>query len=106
LFFAVANRLDDVLNQFFKPPRVFILRMGQVPLIDSSGVTALGQMLERCRRTGIRVIFSGLQEQPRTVLADMGVREDGVHLRLARDFTEALQWAATEPGKPEESVGR
>jgi len=94
LFFAVANRLDDVLNQFFKPPRVFILRMSQVPLIDSSGVTALGQMLERCRRTGIRVIFSGLQEQPRAILADMGIREDGMHLRLARDFTEAVRWAS------------
>ena len=27
LFFAVANRLDDVLNQFPDPPHVFILRM-------------------------------------------------------------------------------
>jgi SulP family sulfate permease len=96
LFFAVAHRLDDVLNQFFKPPRVFILRLGQVPLIDSSGVTALGQMLERCRRTGIRVIFSGLQEQPRTILADMGIREDGVHLRFARNFAEAVQWVSAE----------
>jgi len=106
LFFAVANRLDDVLNQFFEPPRVFILRMSQVPLIDSSGVTALGQMLERCRRTGIRVIFSGLQEQPRTILADMGIREDGVHLRFARDFAEAVQWASGEPGERVETTGR
>jgi SulP family sulfate permease len=96
LFFAVANRLDDVLNQFFKPPRVFILRLGQVPLIDSSGVTALVQMLQRCRRTGIRVIISGLQEQPRAILADMGIREDGVHLRLARNFAEAVQWVSVE----------
>jgi SulP family sulfate permease len=107
LFFAVANRLDDVLNQFFKPPRVFILRMSQVPLIDSSGVTALGQMLGRCRRTGIRVIFSGLQEQPRAILADMGIREDGVHLRFARDFAEAVRWAAAgsqEGGQPAETT--
>ena len=106
LFFAVANRLDDVLNQFFKPPRLFILRMSQVPLIDSSGVTALGQMLERCRRTGIRVIFSGLQEQPRTILAGMGIREDGVQLRFARDFAEAVQWASAEPGERVETTGR
>jgi sulfate permease, SulP family len=32
LFFAVANRLDEVLDQFPKPPRVFILRLRQVPL--------------------------------------------------------------------------
>src|SRR5690606_7505941 len=36
LFFAVANRLDTVLDQFPRPPRVFILRLRQVPLIDAS----------------------------------------------------------------------
>lgn len=110
LFFAVANRLDDVLNQFFKPPRVFILRMGQVPLIDSSGVTALAQVLQRCRRTGIRVILSGLRGQPRRILADMGIRDDGEHLRVARNFAEARQWAsamvASEPGKVPEAMSR
>jgi SulP family sulfate permease len=93
LFFAVANRLDDVLNQFPKAPRVFILRMRLVPLIDASGVTALMQMVERCRRRGTQVILSGLREQPRRILAQMGVVEEGEALRFARDFTESLQLA-------------
>jgi SulP family sulfate permease len=93
LFFAVANRLDDVLNQFPKAPRVFILRLRLVPLIDASGVTALMQMIERCRRRGTNVILSGLREQPRRILAQMGVVEEGDSLRFARDFTEALQLA-------------
>lgn len=93
LFFAVANRLDDVLNQFPEPPRVFILRLGRVPLIDSSGVTALAQMLRRLRRGHTRVILSGLREQPRTILTAMGIRDDGNELRFARDFAEAVRWA-------------
>ncbi|MGH8174290.1 MAG: SulP family inorganic anion transporter, partial [Rhodanobacteraceae bacterium] len=93
LFFAVANRLDDVLNQFPKAPRVFILRLRLVPLIDASGVTALRQMIERCARRGTRVILSGLREQPREILAQMGVVEDGEVLRFARDFAEALEFA-------------
>jgi SulP family sulfate permease len=93
LFFAVANRLDDVLNQFPKAPRVFILRMRLVPLIDASGVTALSQMIERCRRRGTDVILSGLREQPRRILAQMGVSDDGVSLRFSRDFAEALELA-------------
>jgi sulfate permease, SulP family len=93
LFFAVANRLDDVLNLFPKPPRVFILRLRQVPLIDASGVTALLQMIERCRRQRTRVILSGLREQPRRILAQMRVVEDGGTLRFARDFNEALSLA-------------
>lgn len=93
LFFAVANRLDDVLNQFRQPPRVFILRMRLVPLIDASGVTALTQMIERCRRMGTQVILSGLREQPRRVLAQMHVAPDGEHLRFADDFRAALELA-------------
>jgi len=77
LFFAVANRLDDVLNQFPKAPRVFILRMRLVPLIDASGVTALRQLLTRCACSGTRVILSGLREQPRSILLQMGIKPDG-----------------------------
>jgi len=98
LFFAVANRLDDVLGLFPSPPRVFILRMRLVPLIDASGVTALKQMIERCRRNGTKVILSGLREQPRQILAQMDVADDSDGLRFARDFGEALKLAAAEVG--------
>src|SRR3984885_890047 len=93
LFFAVANRLDEVVNQFPRPPRVFILRMRLVPLIDASGVTALRQLLKRCARAGTRVILSGLREQPRAILAQMGIRPDGVDLRFAENFAEAVTMA-------------
>ena len=93
LFFAVANRLDDVLNQFPKPPRVFILRVRLVPLIDASGVAALRALLERCRRHGTRVILSGLREQPRAILAQMGISPDGAQLRFADNFAAALALA-------------
>jgi len=94
LFFAVANRLDDVLNQFPQAPRVFILRLRLVPLIDASGVAALRQLLERCRRHGTRVILSGLREQPRAILAQMGVRPDGAQLVFADNFAAAVALAA------------
>jgi SulP family sulfate permease len=93
LFFAVANRLDDVLNQFPRPPRVFILRLRLVPLIDPSGVTALRQLLKRCARGHTRVVLSGLREQPRAILAQMGVRPDGTTLFFAENFGAALRLA-------------
>ena len=91
LFFAVANRLDDALNQFVKPPRIFILRMRLVPMIDASGVTALRQMIKRCQRMGTRVILSGLREQPSVILAQMNVQPDGQQLRFADDFADACR---------------
>jgi SulP family sulfate permease len=94
LFFAVANRLDDVLDQFIAPPRLFILRLRLVPLIDASGVAALRQFLERCQRQGTQVILSGLREQPRQILAQMGVNPDNKQLRFASDFAHALRLAS------------
>ncbi|MFD0323934.1 SulP family inorganic anion transporter [Lysobacter gummosus] len=93
LFFAVANRLDEVFNQFPAPPRCFILRMRGVPLIDASGVTALTQFLQRCERHGTQVILSGLRSQPRQILAQMHVEQDGDQLRFAKDFAEAIALA-------------
>lgn len=90
LFFAVANRLDDVLNQFPVPPRVFIVRMRLVPLIDPSGVTALQRMIERCKQQGTAVILSGLQQQPSRILDQMGIRDDGHDVRFAGSFEIAL----------------
>jgi SulP family sulfate permease len=93
LFFAVANRLDEAVNQFPTPPRVFILRMGLVPLIDASGVTALRQLVRRCTQHHTRVILSGLQPQPRAILTQMHLQPDGVQLLFAQDFREAVRLA-------------
>ncbi len=93
LFFGAASRLDDLLDQFFKPPRVFILRMRLVPIIDASGVHALETLLDRCRRRGIILIISGLQTQPRRVIQKMQLhpREDELH--FVPNFESALELA-------------
>lgn len=93
LFFAVANRLDDVLDLYPKAPRVFILRMRFVPLIDASGVAAVAQVIARCRRQGTKVILSGLRTQPAKILAQMGIADDGDEVRFADNFEAALKIA-------------
>jgi SulP family sulfate permease len=93
LFFAVANRLDEVLDQFPRPPRVFVLRMRLVPLIDASGVTALRQLLNRCAHGHTLLILSGLREQPKAILKQMGVEALGATLRMTADFREAISLA-------------
>jgi sulfate permease, SulP family len=98
LFFAVADRLDDVLDQFPDAPRVFILRMRLVPLIDASGVSALKGFIERCERKGIaQIILSGLREQPRQILGRMGIHEHPPILCFADNFQDALTLAMPPP---------
>jgi SulP family sulfate permease len=93
LFFAVANRLDQVLDPIREPPKVFILRLRQVPLIDASGVTALEEFVSRCQKMGTAVILSGLHGQPHAILHQMDFGKHPNLLGLAAGFDEALAMA-------------
>ncbi|MGH8107288.1 MAG: SulP family inorganic anion transporter, partial [Arenimonas sp.] len=93
LFFGAASRLDNLLDQFRDPPKVFILRMRLVPIVDSSGVHALKTLLERCRRRNIALVISGLQPQPNRVFEKMKLHPREGELYFATDFESALQIA-------------
>jgi len=95
LFFGAANRLDSLLDQFFEPPRVFILRMRRVPYIDASGVHALQSLANRCARRGIVLVVSGLQAQPNRVLADMALAEQPGQLHFTSNYERALKLATS-----------
>jgi SulP family sulfate permease len=103
LFFGTANRLDNLLDQFYHPPKVFILRMRLVPIIDASGVHALKTLLQRCRHLGIVLVASGLQAQPRRVLERMDVRPRDGELHFVEDYEHALALARELVGNSAES---
>lgn len=93
LFFGTANRLDNLLDQFLSPPKVFILRMRLVPVIDASGVHALQKLADRCHRKNIVLIVSGLQEQPNRIIAQMHWQEHPGELHFVANFDHAVQLA-------------
>ena len=63
-FFGVADRLKDVLHNLERPPKVFILRMRRVPSIDASGMHALEEFHDKCKRDGTLLLLSGVHAQP------------------------------------------
>src|SRR5690606_33238873 len=63
-FFGVADRLKDTLNQFTRPPKIFILRMRRAPHIDATGLHALEEFALKCRRQGTRLLLGGVHAQP------------------------------------------
>lgn len=95
LFFGSSNRLDSLLDQFFEPPKVFILRMRLVPVIDASGVHALRNLARRCQRLGIVLVISGLQEQPNRVISNMQLQERDGELHFVSNFERAVRLAET-----------
>jgi SulP family sulfate permease len=95
LFFGVASRLDDLLDQFRVAPKVFILRMRLVPFIDASGMHALETLFDRCRRRGIVLVISGLQQQPRRLISKMRLHPREGELHFVADFESALELSET-----------
>jgi SulP family sulfate permease len=91
LFFGVANRFSDTIDRIAGSPRVYILRMREVPLVDATGAGRLKDFVRRARHGGAVVILSGLQPQPLDVLARMDVLGEGV--LLCADFAEAVEAA-------------
>lgn len=92
-FFGVAAMLADILDRIEKPPRVFILRMGNVPVIDATGVDALENFIARNQARGTKVMLTRVQPLPLRVLQDMGLLDrlgsDGLQPNLTAALTRA-----------------
>ncbi|MCM2305690.1 MAG: sulfate permease [Elusimicrobia bacterium] len=72
LFFGAADKLGETLSQISDPPKVFILRLGAVPVMDATGLHALRDFQARCRRLKTSLLLCGLRKQPLRVLQSTG----------------------------------
>ena len=79
LYFANASAFKDlVLEADVKSPalQTIVVDMYPVNRIDSTGVEALEEVIETCRRHGVTVLLAGVKGPVRDVLDDAGVSED------------------------------
>jgi sulfate permease, SulP family len=92
MFFGVAELLSEVLDRIAGAPRVFILRMSQVQMMDATGASRLRDFIDGCRRRGTTLILSGLQPQPHGVLERMHILQ-ARDVRVARTYAGAVAMA-------------
>lgn len=88
-FFAVANRLGEALDRVGPPPRLFVLDLAAVPFIDATGAAAILDLVDHGHRHGTIVALAGARDQPRQVLARLGLA-DRPDVRFAADVDDAL----------------
>ena len=93
-FFGVAGELLDTLRRVGSSPKVLILRMRLVPLLDASGVQALEEFVEQARISGARVILSGIRPQPFAMLKRARLGRSSGKLLYTSNYAEALIAAA------------
>ena len=72
MFFGVAREMLDAVRRSGRQPKTIILRMDQVPFVDSSGASALEAFARQAHREGTRLILCDLREQPAAFLARLG----------------------------------
>jgi SulP family sulfate permease len=72
-FFGAAAHFESVLSRSGGRPRVMILRMEHVPLIDTTGGSILKKFIESARAKGTKIILSGLKPGPADVLRTMRI---------------------------------
>ena len=95
-FFGAAAMFQDTLNQVATKPKVLILRMRKVPVIDATGLHALTDVVHRSRRDGVLVLLSGVQEQPMAAIRRSPVLEEIGEENLCPTFEAAVARAREE----------
>ncbi|AEF80580.1 SulP family inorganic anion transporter [Leadbettera azotonutricia] len=89
-FFGVADSLQRILMGIEKKPKTFVLRMRDVPAVDSTGIAALESFLAQCRHRKINLILCEIREQPRKALEKSGFIEELGPANLCGTLEEAL----------------
>jgi len=76
-----------------------------VPLLDASGVQALGEFIEQAHIAGAQVVLSGVRQQPKAMLERVRLGGHSDKLFYAADFANAQALAlrlleSPEPPRP------
>ena len=95
LFFGGVDEVSSFLSQFKTPPRVLILRMGHVPLIDASGANLIVEFIKKLKKQNTKVIICNIKKQPRRILHHVLLQEsvNWKTLSVASDFQNAVKIA-------------
>lgn len=93
LFFGGASQVSHFLKGISEPPKVLILRMGYVPVVDATGANIIVEFIKKARKTDTKIILSNVKKQPRRVLHQAFLDEgiDYHTISTASTFENALK---------------
>ena len=96
LFFGVASQISNFFKKLNLPhqhPKVVILRMGYVPVVDATGANVIVEFVKKLKKYNTKIIFSNVKKQPRRVLHE-ALNEEGIDsscISTASTFENALK---------------
>lgn len=63
LFFGAAYKFKDAMNEIGQPPKVLIIRMKNVPIIDATGLRILKEVHQGMKTRGSKLILSEINNE-------------------------------------------
>ena len=92
-FFGAADKFVSLIKEMGVSPKVLILKMSKVPIMDATAYHALRQLEEICEKNKTQLIMLKVKEQPMGVLRDYGfVNKLGVE-NFCNDMEQAIKRA-------------
>jgi SulP family sulfate permease len=73
IFFAAVDSFERALVQTHTEPRALIIRLGQVPFIDITGIQTLAEVIAQLHRRGVRVLLCEANERVLGKLRKAGI---------------------------------
>lgn len=89
-FFGAAETFRDTIAAIGGKPRVLIIRMRDVLLLDSTGMHALRDVVHRSRKAGTGVLLSDLHMQPLVALTGSAILEEIGQENVCANLDDAL----------------
>ncbi len=89
-FFGAAEKFKDTLFEVSKKPKVLIVRMRNVPAIDSTAMHALRDLVRRTRKDGTVVLLSDVHAQPLIALGRSELLDEIGEENLYGNIDDAL----------------
>jgi SulP family sulfate permease len=74
-FFGAANHFKDTISIVKKPPKALVLRMRHINTIDATAIRALQDVIDKTRKQGTRLIFSGVNPTLKALFDKYGITE-------------------------------
>jgi sulfate permease, SulP family len=101
-FFGAAEKFKDTLAEISKKPKVLIIRMRNVPAIDSTAMHALRDLIRRTRKDRTVVLLSDVHAQPLIAMERSGLLQEIGEDYFWENIDEALAAARRHLGLPPE----
>ena len=91
MFFASSEKFNSIT--FEEGVKTVILRMRNVPALDSTAMRALNEIYSTCKKSGLTLILSHTNEQPLSVMKKAGFYDELGEENFLPNIDEALAYA-------------